>query len=210
MNRSKSIKRDLLKNRLYSILILLLAAIIAVLGILQKVSDSGQLLDRDNVATTDIVAVNDYYDKAANIEKATLARDSVNPIAVRINTAQVALYENIINFFNTTNQYREQVKLLSLTNPQYNMELSSIVYQYTSFLSSSGLEMPNSLAKDLLRDENETVYDSYKTNVRSQFSMLMEDYIYQENVVEYQNRFVEEVNKSVTDKNLMEDRKSVV
>lgn len=204
MNRSKSIKRDLLKNRLYSILILLLAAIIAVLGILQKVSDSGQLLDRDNIATTDIVAVNDYYDKAATIEKATLARDSVNPIAVRINTAQVALYENIINFFNTTNQYREQVKLLSLTNPQYNMELSSIVYQYTNFLSSSGLEMSNSLAKDLLRDENETVYDSYKTNVRSQFSMLMEDYIYQENVVEYQNRFVEEVNKSVTDKNLME------
>ena len=108
MNRSKTSKKDLLKTKLYSTIILLLAVIIALLGIFQKVSDAGHLIDKYNIATADIVASHDYYDKDATISKANMARDSVEPIAVRINTSQVALYENILNFFDITNQYRER------------------------------------------------------------------------------------------------------
>ena len=103
MNKSKKTKRDLLKTRLYSLLILLIAIIIALLGILKKVSDTSNLIDKNNIATTDIIASYDYYDKDATISKANMARDSVEPIAVRINTSQVALYENILNFFDITN-----------------------------------------------------------------------------------------------------------
>ena len=204
MNKSKKTKRDLLKTRLYSLLILLIAIIIALLGILKKVSDTSNLIDKNNIATTDIIASYDYYDKDATISKANMARDSVEPIAVRINTSQVALYENILNFFDITNQYRDQARNISLTSFQYNVELNSLVNQYTSVFSSLGVNIPNNLAKAIIKDVNDTSYDSYKTIVRTQFEIYMDEYIFNENLTDHQENFALSVNDSVTDSNLKE------
>lgn len=204
MNRSKTSKKDLLKTKLYSTIILLLAVIIALLGIFQKVSDAGHLIDKYNIATADIVASHDYYDKDATISKANMARDSVEPIAVRINTSQVALYENILNFFDITNQYRERARDISLTSLQYNVELNSLVNQYTSVFLSLGISIPNNLAKAILKDVNSTSYDSYKTQVRTQFAIFMDEYIFEENLFKHQEGFATAVNESVTDSNLKE------
>lgn len=204
MSRSKINKRDLLKNRLYNVLILLLAAIIAVLGIFQKVSDTGHMITSDNVASTDIVASYDYYDKEATLSKAEAAKQAVEPIAVRISTASVALYENIIGFFDVTDVYRGQVKGLSMTSPQYNTALNSLINQYTSIFYSLGVDIPNNLARAILRDVNDTTYDSYKTVIRSKFAEFMDDYIHEDNLIEYQEKFVTLVNESVTDSNLNE------
>ncbi|MFA5341057.1 MAG: HDIG domain-containing metalloprotein [Clostridia bacterium] len=204
MNRSKTTKKDLLKNKLYSLFILFLAVIIALLGIFQKVSDAGHLIDNNSIATADIVASHDYYDKEATISKANMAMDSVEPIAVRISTSQVALYENVLNFFNITNQYREYAKSISLTSAQYNEELNSLVNQYSNIFLSLGINIPNTLARAVLRDVNDTAYDSYKTIVRTQFSVFMDEYIFEDNLKELQEAFTLAVNESITDGNLKE------
>jgi putative nucleotidyltransferase with HDIG domain len=203
MNKTKAAKRDLFKTKLYSIVILLLAIMVALLGILQKVSDAGHLIDRHNIATTDIVASHDYYDKEATIAKANKAKDSVEPIAVRINSSQVALYENIFTFFDVTNRYREKTEQLFLTSQQYNAEIDGLVKQYTGMLPSS-INISHNLAKAILQDVNSTSYDSYKTVIRAQFSVFMDKYIFYENLAQHQEEFEVAVNQSVTDNNLKE------
>ena len=74
MNKTKAAKRDLFKTKLYSVVILLLAIMVALLGILQKVSDAGHLIDRHNISHNRYWLHTDYYDKETTIAKANKAK----------------------------------------------------------------------------------------------------------------------------------------
>ncbi|MFA7673877.1 MAG: HDIG domain-containing metalloprotein [Clostridia bacterium] len=199
MNRSNLTKKDIFKNRLYFSLIILLTGVIVIMGILQKVHTSSPFINNDNEAVEDITAVSDYYDEAATIKKATAARDNVEPVAIRIETAQVASYESIIDFFEVMDQYRNEVRALSATGAAYDTALEKIIGRFISYFESAGVIFTADIAEGVLRDVNNTSYDSYKTIVRTGFSEIMDEYLYAANLDTYRAKFAAGIIDNISD-----------
>ncbi len=202
---AKNKKLDAFKNKLYAVLILFFILLISIFGIMKKVSDSRSLIDKNNVVTADIYAVQDYYNQDATIKRAQMAQETISPITSPIDgITDFSLFQRLDKVLETTTKYKEQMKLFSVTNPDYNKMVNDLTTQYTQVLAYSDIFIPHKVAKELLTNTSSIAFDNYKIILTAQFTQLLKEDIYQENLLYHREQFVEGVNLKTKDENLHE------
>lgn len=172
---------------------------------MKKVSDSRSLIDKNNVVTADIYAVQDYYNQDATIKRAQMAQETISPITSPIDgITDFSLFQRLDKVLETTTKYKEQMKLFSVTNPDYNKMVNDLTTQYTQVLAYSDIFIPHKVAKELLTNTSSIAFDNYKIILTAQFTQLLKEDIYQENLLYHREQFVEGVNLKTKDENLHE------
>ncbi|MFO7635894.1 MAG: HDIG domain-containing protein [Clostridia bacterium] len=189
-------KKKLQSHKLHlalSILIVGLTIIAISLLIFLKLSPLNSPVTPQNEAKSDIYAPFDFYDEQGTRMRAVAAYENQKPVVIRVNEAMFTAFEEVIDFFKTTDQARVEIRRQFPTQEAVRQNRENTLYLYISYASGKGVVFTEKDAILLLSSLGDTEYEHFKTNFKLLFADIQSSDIFEGNLIQIAGLFKYEI-----------------
>ncbi|MBN2852579.1 MAG: HDIG domain-containing protein [Clostridia bacterium] len=203
MINEKSEKREYRKKIFFSVVIILICAMILTILIALKINPVSPLIDSEKKATRDTTVLKDFYDEKATIIKAENAKKNVANIVINIDEKTYASFDDIIKFFNSTDTFRTKMSLALQSDYNTEEDRQAIIDGYIAFGNNMGMTFNDALVRHLLSDISLLEYENFKNKYKVIFTGIQAKEIGKDNIADNAELVTQELKKIFSDDSII-------